>query len=117
MRGVRYASAVLFIAFRDRGSRIRARRRRAATIGRMTRIRLDQLLTDRGLARSRAEAQALIHAGDVISTGPTASLARGQLVAADVSLSLVEPRWATGPAEARARARRVRVLDPTGMAA
>ena len=31
----------------------------------MTRIRLDQLLVDRGLARSRAEAQALILAGEV----------------------------------------------------
>ena len=31
----------------------------------MARIRLDQLLTERGLARSRAEAQALIHAGEV----------------------------------------------------
>ena len=30
----------------------------------MPRIRLDQLLTERGLARSRGEAQALIHAGD-----------------------------------------------------
>ena len=30
----------------------------------MTRIRLDQLLVERGLARSRAEAQALIVAGD-----------------------------------------------------
>ena len=31
----------------------------------MARVRLDQLLTERGLVRSRAEAQALIHAGAV----------------------------------------------------
>ncbi|MBA2266393.1 MAG: TlyA family rRNA (cytidine-2'-O)-methyltransferase, partial [Chloroflexi bacterium] len=31
----------------------------------MARIRLDQLLTQRGMARSVTEAQALIHAGEV----------------------------------------------------
>ena len=61
----------------------------------MARIRLDRLLTERGLARSRAEAQALIHAGDVELDG-TRRLKPGQLVAADASVSLVEkPRWAS----------------------
>jgi 23S rRNA (cytidine1920-2'-O)/16S rRNA (cytidine1409-2'-O)-methyltransferase len=58
-------------------------------------MRLDQLLTERGLARSRAEAQALIHAGSVELEG-TRQLKPGQLVAPDAALSLVErPRWAS----------------------
>ncbi len=61
----------------------------------MPRTRLDQLLTDRGLARSRAEAQALIHAGQVTLDGDR-RLKPGQLVATDASVSLVErPRWAS----------------------
>jgi 23S rRNA (cytidine1920-2'-O)/16S rRNA (cytidine1409-2'-O)-methyltransferase len=61
----------------------------------MARIRLDQLLTDRGLARSRAEAQALIHAGAVDLDGRR-QLKPGQMVAEDASVSLVEkPRWAS----------------------
>ena len=61
----------------------------------MARIRLDQLLTERGLARSRAEAQSLIHAGAVELDG-TRRLKPGQLVAGDASVSLVEkPRWAS----------------------
>ena len=61
----------------------------------MARIRLDQLLTDRGLARSRAEAQALIHAGSVDLDGKR-RLKPGQLVDQDASVSLVErPKWAS----------------------
>lgn len=61
----------------------------------MARTRLDQLLTERGLARSRAEAQALIHAGAVELDG-NRHLKPGQLVAQDASVSLVErPRWAS----------------------
>ena len=61
----------------------------------MARIRLDQLLTDRGLARSRAEAQALIHAGEVELDG-NRRLKPGQLVAADAPIVVLEkPRWAS----------------------
>jgi 23S rRNA (cytidine1920-2'-O)/16S rRNA (cytidine1409-2'-O)-methyltransferase len=61
----------------------------------VARIRLDQLLTDLGLARSRAEAQALIHAGSVELDG-VRRLKPGQLVAGDASVSLVEkPAWAS----------------------
>jgi len=63
----------------------------------MARIRLDQLLIARELARSRAEAQSLILAGEVILAGAgTRTLKPGQLVAADASVTLVErPRWAS----------------------
>ena len=61
----------------------------------MGRIRLDQLLTRRGMARSETEAQALIHAGEVELDG-TRRLKPGQLVAADASVSLTaKPRWAS----------------------
>jgi 23S rRNA (cytidine1920-2'-O)/16S rRNA (cytidine1409-2'-O)-methyltransferase len=67
----------------------------------MARTRLDQLLTDRGLARSRAEAQALILAGKVLLQGaPGFMLKPGQQVASDASVSLVEqPRWASRAGE------------------
>jgi len=76
----------------------------------MTRIRLDQLLTERGMARSRAEAQSLIHAGDVELDG-TRRLKPGQLVAVDASVSLVEkPRWAS-----RAGVKLEHALDALGI--
>jgi 23S rRNA (cytidine1920-2'-O)/16S rRNA (cytidine1409-2'-O)-methyltransferase len=61
------------------------------------RIRLDQLLVDRGLATSRSQAQALILAGEVELQGAgSRSLKPGQQVAAEIGLSLVEkPRWAS----------------------
>ena len=75
-----------------------------------TRIRLDQLLTERGLARSRAEAQALIHAGAVDLEG-NRRLKPGQLVAMDASVSLVErPKWAS-----RAGVKLEHALDAFGM--
>lgn len=63
----------------------------------MPRIRLDQLLVERGLATSRTQAQALILAGDVELEGAgSRSLKSGQLVNADASVRLVEkPRWAS----------------------
>ena len=82
----------------------------------MARIRLDQLMTDRGLARSRAEAQALIHAGDVELDG-TRRLKPGQLVAHDASVSLVEkPRWASRAGAKLEAALDAFRIDPTGMA-
>lgn len=78
----------------------------------MARIRLDQLLTDRGLARSRAEAHALIMAGGVELGGAgTRTLKPGQLVAVDASVSLVQtPRWAS-----RAGAKLEHALDAFGI--
>ena len=75
----------------------------------MPRVRLDQLLTARGLARSRAEAQALIHAG-AVELGGSRQLKPGQLVAPDAPVSLVErPRWAS-----RAGAKLEHALDAFG---
>ena len=76
----------------------------------MARTRLDQFLTDRGLARSRAEAQALIHAGAVELEG-TRRLKPGQMVAEDAAVIVVEkPRWAS-----RAGAKLVHALDTFGV--
>ena len=84
----------------------------------MGRIRLDQLLTDRGLARSRAQAQALIHAGRVLLEGATdRNLKPGQLVAADASVSLVEgPRWASRAGVKLEHALDAFAADPRGLA-
>jgi 23S rRNA (cytidine1920-2'-O)/16S rRNA (cytidine1409-2'-O)-methyltransferase len=83
----------------------------------MPRVRLDQLLTERGLARSRAEAQALIHAGLVDFEG-NRRLKPGQLVAADASVSLVEkPRWASRAGAKLEHALDAFRIDPTGVAA
>ena len=83
----------------------------------MTRIRLDQLLTERGLARSRAEAQALVHAGDVELDG-TRRLKPGQLVASDAAVTLVEkPRWASRAGHKLEAALDAFAIDPTGLAA
>ena len=82
----------------------------------MARIRLDQLLTERGLARSRAEAQALIHAGAVDLDG-NRRLKPGQMVAADASVSVVErPRWASRAGAKLEHALDVFGVDPTGWA-
>lgn len=82
----------------------------------MARIRLDQLLTERGLARSRAEAHALIHAGDVELDG-TRRLKPGQLVAPDASVSLVEkPRWASRAGHKLEAALDAFEIDPAGLA-
>lgn len=82
----------------------------------MARIRLDQLLTDRGLARSRAEAQALIHAGQVDLDG-NRRLKPGQLVAADASVSLLEgPRWASRAGAKLEHALDAFEIDATGLA-
>jgi 23S rRNA (cytidine1920-2'-O)/16S rRNA (cytidine1409-2'-O)-methyltransferase len=82
----------------------------------MAHIRLDQLLTERGLARSRAEAHALILAGDVELNG-IRRLKPGQLVAADASVALVDkPRWASRAGAKLEHALEAFGIDPTGMA-
>lgn len=83
----------------------------------MARIRLDSLLTERGLARSRAEAQARIHAGDVELDG-TRRLKPGQLVASDASVTLVQkPRWASRAGHKLEAALDAFGIDPSGLAA
>jgi 23S rRNA (cytidine1920-2'-O)/16S rRNA (cytidine1409-2'-O)-methyltransferase len=82
----------------------------------MARIRLDQLLTERGMARSRAEAQALIHAGAVELDG-SRQLKPGQLVATDAALELVErPRWASRAGAKLEHALDAFEIDVTGLA-
>ena len=88
----------------------------APTIGGVARVRLDQLLTNLGLARSRAEAQALVHAGQVELAG-NRQLKPGQLVEEDASVSLVErPRWASRAGAKLEAALDAFDLDPTGLA-
>ena len=82
----------------------------------MPRIRLDQLLTERGMVRSRAEAQSLIHAGQV-QLGGARRLKPGQLVPTDASVSLVErPRWASRGGVKLERALDEFGVDPAGLA-
>jgi 23S rRNA (cytidine1920-2'-O)/16S rRNA (cytidine1409-2'-O)-methyltransferase len=83
----------------------------------MTRIRLDQLLTDRGLARSRAAAQALIHAGEVELDG-IRRLKPGQMVAADAPIAVLEkPRWASRAGAKLEAALDAFEIDVAGLAA
>jgi 23S rRNA (cytidine1920-2'-O)/16S rRNA (cytidine1409-2'-O)-methyltransferase len=65
------------------------------------RIRVDQLAVDRGLARSRAEAQALLLAGTIHLDGaPDRRLTPGQRVAADMALVRADDAgWASRGAE------------------
>ena len=62
----------------------------------MARIRLDQLLVDRGLASSRAAAQAMILAGEVELEGGGRTLKPGNPVDPDAAVTLRgAPRWAS----------------------
>jgi 23S rRNA (cytidine1920-2'-O)/16S rRNA (cytidine1409-2'-O)-methyltransferase len=84
----------------------------------VARTRLDQLLVDRELARSKAEAQALILAGTVDLAGAgSRTLKPGQLVDADASVSLVErPRWASRAGAKLEHALDAFGVDPIGLA-
>ena len=84
----------------------------------MARKRLDQLLTERGLARSRAEAQSLIMAGAVrLEAAPGSVLKAGQLVPEDSSVHLVDrPRWASRGGEKLAAALDAFGVDPADRA-
>jgi 23S rRNA (cytidine1920-2'-O)/16S rRNA (cytidine1409-2'-O)-methyltransferase len=65
----------------------------AATTARPRRIRLDQLLVERGVAPSRARAQAMVMAGAVrVGTGDAGRLDRkaGDLVEPDIPIAIVE---------------------------
>lgn len=84
----------------------------------MPRVRLDQLLVDRGLARSRAEAQTLILAAQVDLAGaPNRNLKPGQQVPTDATVSVVErPRWASRAGEKLVAALDAFAVDPAGLA-
>jgi 23S rRNA (cytidine1920-2'-O)/16S rRNA (cytidine1409-2'-O)-methyltransferase len=83
----------------------------------MARIRLDQLLVERGLAGSRAEAQRLLLAGAVELEGASSrTLKPGQLVPADAGLSLrPRPRWASRGGEKLEAALDAFAIDPAGL--
>jgi 23S rRNA (cytidine1920-2'-O)/16S rRNA (cytidine1409-2'-O)-methyltransferase len=66
----------------------------------MARVRLDQLLVDRGLAPSRRAAQAMILAGEVELEGTGRALKPGNLVAPEASMTVRDrPRWASRAGE------------------
>ena len=85
------------------------------------RIRLDQLLVERGLVASRARAQALVLAGQVrVGDGDAGrrDLKSGDLVARDVSVELAERRqWVSRGAHKLLAALDAFEVDPTGLVA
>jgi 23S rRNA (cytidine1920-2'-O)/16S rRNA (cytidine1409-2'-O)-methyltransferase len=84
----------------------------------MPRTRLDQLLVGRGIAPSRAAAQAMLLAGEVELAGAgTRTLKPGQLVAPDVELTVRgRPRWASRAGEKLEAALDRFAVDPVGLA-
>jgi len=84
----------------------------------MGRVRVDQLAQDRGLAGSRAEAQALILAGRIqLESDPGQVLKPGQLVPAETALTLqAGPRWASRAGDKLAAALDAFGVDPAGLA-
>jgi 23S rRNA (cytidine1920-2'-O)/16S rRNA (cytidine1409-2'-O)-methyltransferase len=84
----------------------------------MARVRLDQLLVDRGLARSNAQAQALILSGSVILEGAgSRTLKAGQAVAAEATVELVQTsRWASRAGAKLEGALDEFKVDPSGLA-
>ncbi|MFC2072924.1 TlyA family RNA methyltransferase [Chloroflexota bacterium] len=56
----------------------------------MTKLRIDSLLTERGLVESRAKAQALIMAGEVMVDGKAVTKS-GTLVAGEAAITIAEP--------------------------
>ncbi|MGI8871859.1 MAG: TlyA family RNA methyltransferase [Candidatus Limnocylindria bacterium] len=84
----------------------------------MPRVRLDQLLVERGLARSRSEAQALLLAGEVEMAGAGSRMLKpGQRVVDDVALELVrQPRFVSRGGVKLEAALRGFGIDPDGAA-
>jgi 23S rRNA (cytidine1920-2'-O)/16S rRNA (cytidine1409-2'-O)-methyltransferase len=84
----------------------------------VTRVRLDQLLVDRGLAPSRAAAQALLLAGQVELGGAASrTLKPGQLVDDKVPVSVIaRRRWASRAGEKLEAALDAFAIDPTSLA-
>ena len=81
-------------------------------------MRLDQLLVERGLVETRSRAQALVMAGKVrVGDGDAARLDRkaGDLVAQDVSISVLEPSpYVSRGGHKLAAALDAFGIDPTG---
>ncbi len=84
----------------------------------MPRTRLDQLLIERGIAPSRAAAQAMLLAGEVELAGAgSRTLKPGQLVARDVNLAVrARPRWASRAGDKLEAALDRFEVDPAGQA-
>lgn len=84
----------------------------------MARVRLDQLLVDRGIAPSRAAAQAFLLAGEVELVGAgSRTLKPGMLVAVDAQLIVrARPRWASRAAEKLEAALDTFAIDLRGLA-
>ena len=91
-----------------------------AAAARIQRVRLDQLLVERGLAESRARAQALVLAGKVgVGEGDAARHDRkpGDLVAADVALDVADPEpYVSRGGHKLAAALDAFAIDPRGLA-
>lgn len=83
----------------------------------MARVRLDQLLVDRGLVSSRAAAQALLLAGEVELVGAgSRTLKPGQLVDRDAQLAVVaRRRWASRAGDKLEAALDAFEVDSTGL--
>jgi 23S rRNA (cytidine1920-2'-O)/16S rRNA (cytidine1409-2'-O)-methyltransferase len=82
------------------------------------RIRLDQLLVERGLAPSRAAAQAMLLAGEVELESRGRSLKPGNLVPDDAQLTVRQrPRWASRAGDKLEAALDGFGIDPAGMVA
>jgi 23S rRNA (cytidine1920-2'-O)/16S rRNA (cytidine1409-2'-O)-methyltransferase len=84
----------------------------------VARVRLDQLLVARGLAPSRAAAQALLLAGEVELGGAgSRTLKPGQLVDDEATLSVVaHRRWASRGGEKLEAALDAFAIEPVGLA-
>jgi 23S rRNA (cytidine1920-2'-O)/16S rRNA (cytidine1409-2'-O)-methyltransferase len=84
----------------------------------VTRVRLDQLLVDRGLAPSRAAAQALLLAGEVELAGAgSRTLKPGHLVAPEVQVSVIaRRRWASRAGEKLEAALDAFAIEPESLA-
>ncbi len=77
-------------------------------------VRIDQLLTDRGLAESRQKAQALILAGQVMVDGQKAQKA-GQVVSGDAAIEVLQPLRYVGRGGLKLEAALERFgIDPVG---
>ena len=84
----------------------------------MPKHRLDQLLVERGLARSRADAQALLLAGRIeVAGGASRILKPGQLVDPRLEVTLLPgSRWASRGGEKLSAALDAFAIDVTGLA-
>jgi 23S rRNA (cytidine1920-2'-O)/16S rRNA (cytidine1409-2'-O)-methyltransferase len=87
-------------------------------MGSVSRIRLDQLLVERGLAPSRAAAQAMLLAGEVQLEGEGRVLKPGNLVPPEAQLTVRQrPRWASRAGDKLDAALDAFQVDPAGMVA